>query len=221
MKKDEYFAVLATRFAASMPVAVSELDYTSPYELLVAVVLSAQCTDKRVNTVTPALFAAYPTPDTLAKASVDEVFELVRSISYPRAKATHLVGAARLLVEQHHSKVPSSRSELESLPGVGRKTASVLLSVLFDRGEIAVDTHVFRLAHRLGLAPASAKTPLAVEHALVKGFSNPKVTAAVPQISNVLGTAHHWLILHGRYVCTARKPQCAACVVADLCPSGQ
>lgn len=204
-----------------MPVAVSELAYRSPYELLVAVVLSAQCTDRRVNMVTPALFAAYPSVEALAGASADELFEFVRSVSYPRAKATHLVAAARLLVDQFGGQVPSTREALESLPGVGRKTASVVLSVAFDQGEMAVDTHVFRVAHRLGLAPASAKTPLAVERLLVKGFSDRKVTAAVPHIANVLGTAHHWLILHGRYTCTARKPKCAECLVSDLCPSRQ
>ena len=219
MSKNARFAALAARFASVMPVAESELHYLSPYQLLVAVVLSAQCTDKRVNLVTPALFAAYPSPEALAAASVDEVFEFVRSVSYPRAKSTHLVEAARRLVDQFGGEVPSTREALESLPGVGRKTASVILSVAFDQGEMAVDTHVFRVAHRLGLAPAEAKTPLAVERLLVKGFSDPKVTAAVPEISNVLGTAHHWLILHGRYTCTARKPKCAECPVSDLCPS--
>lgn len=189
-----------------MPAPASELDFRSAYELLVAVVLSAQCTDKRVNMVTPAVFAAYPSVDALAGASVDELYHLVRSISYPRAKATHLVAAARMVVERHGSTIPSTRAELEALPGVGRKTAAVVLSVAFGQNHMAVDTHVFRVARRLGLAPVEAKTPLAVEQALVEGFP-----------PHLLGTAHHWLILHGRYVCTAKKPRCADCLLNDLC----
>lgn len=206
MTKKERFAAVEAYFSASMPVAKSELDFANPFELLVAVILSAQCTDRRVNMVTPALFASYPTPELMAEASVEQIFAHVRSVSYPNAKASHLLSMARALVERHGGEVPATRAELEALAGVGRKTASVVLSVAFDQAEMAVDTHVFRVARRIGLAPMSAKTPLAVERSLVGGFHN-----------SVLAKAHHWLILHGRYVCTARAPRCADCGIAPFC----
>lgn len=206
MTKKERFAAVEAYFSAAMPVAESELDFANPFELLVAVILSAQCTDRRVNMVTPALLAAYPTAGAMAEASVEQIFAHVRSVSYPNAKATHLVSMARALVERHGGEVPATRAELEALAGVGRKTASVVLSVAFGESEMAVDTHVFRVARRIGLAPMSAKTPLAVERSLVGGFHN-----------SLLAKAHHWLILHGRYVCTARAPQCAQCGIAPVC----
>lgn len=206
MTKKERFATLTTYFSTSMPVAQSELNFGNTFELLVAVILSAQCTDRRVNMVTPALFATYPTARAMAAASVEDIFALVRSVSYPNAKASHLLSMARSLLERHAGEVPATRAELEALSGVGRKTASVVLSIAFGQAEMAVDTHVFRLARRIGLAPLTAKTPLAVERSLVAGFD-----------TEVLGTAHHWLILHGRYVCTARAPRCADCGIARAC----
>lgn len=197
-----------------MPVAVSELEFRNTFELLVAVILSPQCTDKRVNMVTPALFATFPSAEALAEASVEQIFSLIRSVSYPNSKAEYLQSMARALVERHAGDVPSTRAELEALSGVGRKTASVVLSVAFGQQEIAVDTHVFRVAHRLGLAPMSATTPLAVEKHLVAGFSSLGSRFATP---NLLGTAHHWLILHGRYTCTARAPRCAQCHLSSVC----
>lgn len=213
--KNRRYNSLVKYFVEAMPVAVSELSYKNSFELIVAVILSAQCTDKRVNMVTPTLFAKYPSPDAMAVASVDDIFDIIRSISFPNAKAANLLSMARSLVARHSGHVPSTRAELEALAGVGHKTASVVLSVAFGADEIAVDTHVFRVARRIGLVEQS-KTVLDTERQLVAGF-----TAVDPElkIPNLLGTAHHWLILHGRYVCTARKPKCEQCALRHICLS--
>ena len=188
-----------------MPVAESELNYRNPYELLVAVMLSAQCTDKRVNMVTPALFEAYPTPELLAKATSDEVFEYVKSVSYPRSKAEHLVGMAQRLVEVYHGEVPDTIEELQTMQGVGRKTANVVCAVIWNQPTMAVDTHIFRVSERIGLTTGS-KNPLQTERQLVKHIP-----------AEVIPKAHHWLLLHGRYVCQARKPKCEQCGIAEFC----
>lgn len=191
-------------FLKNMPVAESELNYQNPYQLLVAVILSAQCTDKRVNLTTPALFAKYPTPESLSQATTEEVYELIKSISYPNNKAKHLVEMAKKLVSEFNSIVPDDIDQLQKLPGVGRKTANVIASVIYDRPVIAVDTHVFRVARRIGLS--SGKSPLEVEKDL---------TNNIPQEYRAI--AHHWLILHGRYVCTAKKEKCDSCGIAPHC----
>ena len=188
-----------------MPVAESELNYRHPYELLVAVMLSAQCTDKRVNMVTPALFEAYPTPELLAKATSDEVFEYVKSVSYPRSKAEHLVAMAQRLVEVYHGEVPDTIEELQTMQGVGRKTANVVCAVIWNQPTMAVDTHIFRVSERIGLTTGS-KNPLQTERQLVKHIP-----------AEVIPKAHHWLLLHGRYVCQARKPKCEQCGIAEFC----
>lgn len=192
-------------FQQAMPVAESELTYSNPFELLVAVILSAQCTDKRVNLTTPALFAAYPTAEAMAKATAEEIFPYIRSISYPNNKAKHLAGMARMLVEEFGGEVPSDLKELQRLPGVGRKTANVIGAVIWQKEVMPVDTHVFRVAARIGLT-RGAKTPLQTELQLEKNIP-----------SHLLPIAHHWLILHGRYVCTARAPKCAECGIAQWC----
>ncbi len=191
-------------FEENRPNPVSELHYDSPFQLLVAVMLSAQCTDKRVNLVTGALFERFPSVSDLARASAAEVLPYIKSVSYPNSKANHLVETARQLVERFGAEVPSDIDQLQTLPGVGRKTANVVASVVYHKNVIAVDTHVFRIAHRLGLS--DGKTPLAVERDLNRCFPEP-----------LRGKAHHWLILHGRYVCTARNPQCAGCGLAPYC----
>lgn len=188
-----------------MPVAESELVFANPFQCLVAVMLSAQCTDKRVNMVTPALFAAYPTPEKMAKATSDEVFEYVKSVSYPRSKSEHLVAMAKRLVEVYDGKVPDSIDELQTLQGVGRKTANVVCAVIWNQPTMAVDTHIFRVSERLGLT-TNSKNPLQTEKALVQYI--PK--AIIPK-------AHHWLLLHGRYVCQARKPKCESCGLSEFC----
>ena len=188
-----------------MPVAKSELVYANPFQLLVAVMLSAQCTDKRVNMVTPALFAAYPDAHSLASATDDEVFEYVKSVSYPRSKAQHLVEMAKRLVEAYGGEVPDSIEELQTLQGVGRKTANVVCAVIWNQPTMAVDTHIFRVSERLGLT-TNSKNPLQTEKQLVK---------YIPE--NVIPKAHHWLLLHGRYVCQARKPQCERCGLSPFC----
>ncbi len=209
ISKRELYTKVAEYFSESMPAPKSELNYRNAFELLVAVILSAQCTDKRVNMVTPRLFEVMPTAEAMASSSVEEIFDLIRSISYPNAKSNHLHQMAVRLSEHYGGEVPSSRVDLESLSGVGRKTASVVLAVAFGEAEFAVDTHVFRVAARIGLSK-NAKTPLDTEKQLVKGF-----TAVCPK--EVLGDAHHWLILHGRYCCTARAPKCEECGISDLC----
>ena len=192
-------------FEANMPVAESELHYRNPYELLVAVMLSAQCTDKRVNMVTPALFSAYPTAEAMAEASAEDIFGYIRSVSYPNSKAQHLAGMARMLMERFGGQVPDTVEQLTQLPGVGRKTANVVCAVIWQQPTMAVDTHIFRVSERIGLTTGS-KNPLQTEKVL---------TAHIP--ATVIPKAHHWLLLHGRYVCTARKPHCATCGLRPLC----
>ncbi len=206
MTTKERYTRLVEFFSATMPDAQTELNYDSPFHLLIAVMLSAQCTDKRVNLVTPQLFAAYPTPESLAAATEEEVLQHIHSVSYPNSKAQHLIGMARMLSSDYNSIVPDSREELMRLPGVGRKTANVVLSVYMGQSVMAVDTHVFRVSHRIGLVPASATTPLAVEQHLCRHLSE-----------DVIPHAHHWLILHGRYVCRAVKPLCSECQLKDIC----
>ena len=202
--KQRYEGIIAY-FQQTMPVAESELTYSNPFELLVAVILSAQCTDKRVNMTTPALFAAYPTPEAMAEATAEEIFPYIRSISYPNNKAKHLAGMARMLVEEFGGEVPSDLKELQRLPGVGRKTANVIGAVIWQKEVMPVDTHVFRVAARIGLT-RGAKTPLQTELQLEKHIP-----------SHLLPIAHHWLILHGRYVCTARAPKCEECGIKEWC----
>ncbi len=192
-------------FEANMPVAQSELHYSNPFELLVAVMLSAQCTDKRVNMVTPALFAHYPTPQALAQATNDEVYAYIKSVSYPRAKAAHLVQMAQRLVSVYHSEVPNNIDDLQTLPGVGRKTANVVCAVIWNQPTMAVDTHIFRVSERLGLTTHS-RTPRQTEDQLVR---------YIPQ--DIIPKAHHWLLLHGRYICQARKPKCEQCGLQPYC----
>lgn len=204
-KKERYQAVLE-HFRREMPVAETELQYSNTFELLVAVILSAQCTDKRVNLTTPALFDRFPDAPSMAAASSDEIFEYIRSISYPNNKARHLVGMAQMLLADFGGEVPATVPELIKLPGVGRKTANVIVSVVYEQPAMAVDTHVFRVSHRIGLVSASAKTPLLVEQELVKHIPREEIHKA-----------HHWLILHGRYVCMARNPQCVSCGIRDFC----
>ncbi|MCQ2111084.1 MAG: endonuclease III [Bacteroidaceae bacterium] len=206
MRKSELYSKCSSWFQQAYPVAQSELHFSSPYQLLIAVMLSAQCTDKRVNMVTPALFEAYPTPQDLAAATPDQVFPYIKSISYPHSKADHLVGMAKLLVERFDGQVPTSMDDLTSLPGVGRKTANVMTAVAFGGSAMPVDTHVFRVSHRIGLVGEKCTTPLSVEKELVRYF---------PQ--DILSTAHHWLILHGRYTCTARAPKCQQCGLTGIC----
>lgn len=205
MTKKERYDFIIRFFTESMPNPKTELQYTSPYELVVAVILSAQCTDKRVNMVTPALFRRFPTAEALAEGSVEEIFDLIKSISYPNNKAKHLLGMAQLLVNEFAGELPSDVDELQMLPGVGRKTANVVASVIFNKPAMAVDTHVFRVSKRLGLTP-NAKNPLETERELVKHFSE-----------ELIPKAHHWLILHGRYTCFARKPSCKECGLKEIC----
>ena len=205
MNRNERYEKVIAWFLKNQPIAETELVYDNPYQLLVAVILSAQCTDKRVNLTTPKLFQRFPDAETLAAASVDEVFSYIRSISYPNNKAKHLVGMAVKLVGEFNSVVPSEVDELVKLPGVGRKTANVIASVVYDKPTMAVDTHVFRVSARLGLT-VNAKNPLQAELQLVKYFP-----------ADIIPIAHHWLILHGRYICLARKPDCANCGLTDLC----
>jgi len=205
MKQSERYKAVIERFEKEMPVAQTELHYESPYQLLVAVILSAQCTDKRVNIITPALFEAYPTAEALAAASQDDIFGYIKSVSYPNNKSKALLGMARKLTDDFDGRVPDDMDALMSLPGVGRKTANVILSVIYEQPAMAVDTHVFRVAERLGLT-TNSKTPLSTEK---------KLTENIPD--EAIARAHHWLILHGRYVCKARKPLCKACFLSDVC----
>jgi endonuclease-3 len=207
LKKSERYEKIIQYFEEHVPVAETELQYSNPFELLMAVVLSAQCTDKRVNIITPKLFEAFPHPEVLANASVDEVFSYIRSISYPNNKAKHLVGLGKLLMEKFYGEVPDNIEDLQLLPGVGRKTANVIVSVIHHAPAMAVDTHVFRVSARLGLT-TNAKTPLAAEKQLVKFIPSEKIHIA-----------HHWLILHGRYTCLARSPKCTECGLAPYCKS--
>ena len=208
MTRRERYDYILRYFREQMPEVQTELEFGSVFQLLVAVILSAQCTDKRINQVTPALFRRYPDAKSMAKAGVEDVLEYISSVSYPNSKAEHLVKMARLLTERHDGEVPSDMNLLLDLPGVGRKTANVIQSVAFGKSTMAVDTHVFRVSHRLGLVPKNADTPYKVEQALVKNIP----AEDIPR-------AHHWLLLHGRYVCTSRKPHCGKCDLSSICPS--
>lgn len=205
MTTEQRFEHVLAWFEANMPVAESELHFDSPFQCLVAVMLSAQCTDKRVNMVTPALFAAFPTPESMAAVNADEVFEYVKSVSYPRSKSEHLVQMARRLVSVYNGQVPDNIEDLQTLSGVGRKTANVVCAVIWNQPTMAVDTHIFRVSERLGLTKGS-KNPLQTERQLVK---------YIPE--KLIPKAHHWLLLHGRYVCQARKPHCETCGLRQFC----
>lgn len=204
MLKKERYKLFVSHFSVKLPNAVTELHYHGPFQLLVAVILSAQCTDKRINLVTPALFNRFPNPKLLSEVTPDLVFDYIKSVSYPNNKAKHLVGTAKMLVEYFNSEVPSDIDDLQKLPGVGRKTANVIASVIYNAPAMAVDTHVFRVANRIGLS--AGKTPLAVEKELIKNL--PQETISI---------AHHWMILHGRYVCVARSPKCSVCEITSFC----
>lgn len=206
MKKRDLYNKCSERLSQAYPEAGTELHFSSPYQLLVAVMLSAQCTDKRVNQVTPALFEAFPTVQDLASASPEQILPYIKSVSYPNSKADHLAGMARMVCDRFDGRIPETMEDMTSLPGVGRKTANVMLAVAFNGQAMPVDTHVFRLSHRIGLVSKRCTTPLSVEKELVKHF--PK---------ELLSRAHHWLILHGRYVCTARAPKCSNCCLNDIC----
>ena len=209
MKREERYKGIIEWFSQNMPVAETELNYTDPYQLLVAVILSAQCTDKRVNLTTPALFERFPTPQSMAEAEADEIYPYIRSISYPNNKAKNLAAMARMLCAEFGGQVPDDIEQLQRLPGVGRKTANVVGAVLYNKFVMPVDTHVFRVSARIGLT-IQAKTPLQTELQL---------TEHLP--AELLPKAHHWLILHGRYVCTARKPKCETCGIAPWCKKYQ
>lgn len=207
MTKRERYSYILSYFREQMPVVTTELEFGNAFQLLCATLLSAQCTDKRINQVTPALFARYPSPAEMAKAEEEDVLEYIKSVSYPNSKAKHLVAMARMIVSDFGGEVPSDMDDLVKLPGVGRKTANVMQAVWFGRAAMAVDTHVFRVSHRLGLVPAKATTPLKVEQELMKNIPADDVP-----------DAHHWLLLHGRYVCTSRKPHCEKCPFERFCP---
>ena len=207
MKREERYRAVLAYFAQQMPEVTTELEFGSVFQLLVAVILSAQCTDKRVNLVTPELFRRFPDAASMAAAEADEVYEYVKSVSYPNSKAKHLVEMARALVSNHGGEVPADMDALLKLPGVGRKTANVIQAVAFGRSTMAVDTHVYRVSHRLGLVSKRDNTPLKVEQVLM---------ANIPE--EQIPLAHHWLLLHGRYVCTSQRPKCAKCGLADVCP---
>lgn len=207
MTKKELYTRVLSYFRELHPEVTTELEFGSVFQLLVAVVLSAQCTDKRVNQVTPELFAHYPDARAMAEADEAEIYEYVKSVSYPNAKARHLVELARMLVGEYGGEVPNDFDALLRLPGVGRKTANVMQAVAFGQSAMPVDTHVYRVSHRLGLVPSTADTPLKVEKMLVKHIP-----------AEDLARAHHWLLLHGRYVCTSRKPHCDKCELSNICP---
>ena len=205
MTKRERYQGIIMWFQENMPLPETELQYKNPFQLLIAVILSAQCTDKRVNMITPALYEAYPTPEKLSEATPEEVYGYIKSVSYPNNKSKHLVGMAKVLLSEFNGAVPSDVNDLQKMPGVGRKTANVIASVVFDKPAMAVDTHVFRVANRIGLT-TNSKTPLSTERELVKN---------IPE--EFISRAHHWLILHGRYICTARKPKCDECGISLWC----
>lgn len=207
MTKKELYTRVLSYFRELHPEVTTELEFGSVFQLLVAVVLSAQCTDKRVNQVTPELFAHYPDARTMAEADEAEIYEYVKSVSYPNAKARHLVELSRMLVDEFGGEVPNDFDALLRLPGVGRKTANVMQAVAFGQSAMPVDTHVYRVSHRLGLVPSTADTPLKVEKMLIKHIP-----------ADDLARAHHWLLLHGRYVCTSRKPHCDKCELSNICP---
>ena len=207
MKREERYAKVLAHFRQEMPEVDTELRYGSVFQLLVAVVLSAQCTDKRVNMVTPELFRRYPDAASMAQAEPEDVLEYISSVSYPNSKARHLVEMARALMERHGGQVPGDMNQLLDLPGVGRKTANVIQAVAFGQATMAVDTHVYRVSHRLGLVGKRDNTPLKVEQMLMKHIPE----SDIPK-------AHHWLLLHGRYVCTSQRPHCDACALSEVCP---
>ena len=206
MRKNELYRQVIAYFQEAMPIAETELHYNTPFELLVAVILSAQCTDKRVNMITPALFRDFPTPEVMAASTPEVIFEYIRSVSYPNNKAKHLVGMAQKLIADFNGQVPDNLDDLTKLPGVGRKTANVIQAVVFNKATMAVDTHVFRVSHRIGLVSERRTTPVSVEKELTRNIP-----------SEIIPTAHHWLILHGRYTCTARSPKCEQCGLKLLC----
>lgn len=208
MTKAQLFTHVLDFFQRTMDATETELDYGTTFQLLTAVVLSAQCTDKRINMVTPALWRDFPDAATMAATTPEVIYEYIKSVSYPNNKAKHLVGLAKGLMERFGGEVPSTLEELTTLPGVGRKTANVVQAVAFHKAALAVDTHVFRVSHRLGLVPKSATTPYAVEKALVK---------YIPE--HLVAAGHYWILLHGRYTCTARKPHCSQCGLQDVCKS--
>lgn len=208
MQKKALFEYVLNYFQQTMDATETELHFSTPFELIVAVVLSAQCTDKRINQVTPRLFADFPTPEAMAVTTPDVIYDYIKSVSYPNNKAKHLVGLAQKLVNDFHGEVPSTLEELITLPGVGRKTANVVQAVAFGKAALAVDTHVFRVSHRLGLVPQRCTTPYSVEVELKKH---------IPEA--LVASAHYWLLLHGRYTCVARKPKCASCGLRDVCKS--
>ena len=207
MKRDERYVIVLERLGQQMPEVTTELEFGSVFQLLVAVVLSAQCTDKRINQVTPALFKQFPDAASMAKVEADEVYEYISSVSYPNAKARHLVEMSRALVELYGGEVPADMDALLKLPGVGRKTANVIQAVAFGQATMAVDTHVFRVSHRLGLVSSRDNTPYKVEQTLMRHIPADKIPRA-----------HHWLLLHGRYVCTSQRPKCEKCLLTDVCP---
>ena len=206
MKKQELFEAVLGYLGSTMDATETELHFSNPFELVIAVVLSAQCTDKRINMVTPRLFQDFPTPEAMAETTPEVIYEYIKSVSYPNNKAKHLVGLAKALVKDFGGEVPSTLEELTQLPGVGRKTANVVQAVAFGKAALAVDTHVFRVSHRLGLVPSTCKTPYSVEMALRK---------YIPE--HLVASSHYWLLLHGRYTCVARKPKCEKCGLATLC----
>ena len=207
LKKERYRRVISY-FESTMPDVSSELAYTTPFQLLVAVVLSAQCTDKRVNMVTPALFSAFPTAESMSESTEEEIFSYIKSVSYPNSKSKHLLGLSKMLVSEYGGEVPDTLESLTRLPGVGRKTANVIQAVLWNKAAFAVDTQIFRVSHRLGLVSDKATTPYAVEQELTKNFPD-----------ELIPRAHHWLLLHGRYVCQSRKAKCNECGLQDVCKS--
>ena len=207
MLRDERYQFVLDYFRQSMPHVTTELQFGSAFQLLVATLLSAQCTDKRINMVTPALFAHYPDANRMAQAEEDDIYDLIKSVSYPNAKAKHLVEMSRKLVCDFNGEVPSEMAQLVTLPGVGRKTANVIRAVWFGKATMAVDTHVYRVSHRLGLVPRTADTPRKVEDYLMKHIPKEDIP-----------NAHHWLLLHGRYVCKSANPACGKCQFADICP---
>lgn len=206
MTRKERYAFVISYFEQHMPVAETELEFEEPYQLLVAVILSAQCTDKRVNLVTPAIFQKYPDVQSMSNATFEELFPLIKSISYPNNKTKHLIGMAQKVAKEFNGDIPMTVDELMLLPGVGRKTANVITSVIDKQPNMAVDTHVFRVSKRIGLVPQAASTPLAVEKELIKN---------IPE--DLIHKAHHWLILHGRYICLARNPKCETCGLQEAC----
>lgn len=208
MRKKELYEHVLAYFERTMDATETELHFSNPFELLVAVVLSAQCTDKRINLVTPRLFADFPVPEAMAATTPEVIYDYIKSVSYPNNKAKHLVGLAKMLVEQFGGEVPSTLEELTQLPGVGRKTANVIQAVAFGKAALAVDTHVFRVSHRLGLVPQRCTTPYSVEVELKKH---------IPE--QLVASSHYWLLLHGRYTCLARKPKCDKCGLRDVCKS--